>query len=298
MVMDESGAVKARHDYFPWGEELLTASRTGALGYQANDGVSQKFTGKERDSETGLDWFESRYYSSAQGRFTSPDEFKGGFLDAFSGQAAFQAGPLPYADISDPQTLNKYSYVRNNPLRYTDPDGHCFDPSSCGLEFAGAGSLLGGPIGGGIGAVVGVATGATIVYFGVKAVQAVQAENTSEAEQNATGASAGSSRPGTLGKPDHQQTANEEAQKMGGTREVTIPTPEGQKGSRRADAAKVENGKVTQVTQVYRPTPAGNIPKREKQAAADIEKATGVKRKMESVRPVKPPCTTGGTTCQ
>src|ERR1700675_2745942 len=59
---------------------------------------------KERDAETGLDFFESRYYSSAQGRFTSPDEFKGGFLDAFSGQAAFQAGPLPYADISDPQT--------------------------------------------------------------------------------------------------------------------------------------------------------------------------------------------------
>ena len=82
------------------------------------------FTSKERDAETGLDFFESRYYSAAQGRFTSPDEFKGGFLDAFSGQHAFQPGPLPYADLSDPQTLNKYSYVRNNPLRYTDPDGH------------------------------------------------------------------------------------------------------------------------------------------------------------------------------
>ena len=83
------------------------------------------FTGKERDAETGLDFFEARYYSAAQGRFTSPDEFKGGFLDAYSGQMAFQPGPLPYADISDPQTLNKYLYVRNNPLRYTDPDGHC-----------------------------------------------------------------------------------------------------------------------------------------------------------------------------
>jgi RHS repeat-associated protein len=87
--------------------------------------VNQKFTGKERDAETGLDFFEARYFSAAQGRFTSPDEFKGGFLDAFTGQAAFQSGPLPYADISDPQTLNKYAYVRNNPLRYTDPDGHC-----------------------------------------------------------------------------------------------------------------------------------------------------------------------------
>ncbi len=35
-----------------------------------------------------------------------------------------QPGPLPYADITDPQALNKYAYVRNNPLRYVDPDGH------------------------------------------------------------------------------------------------------------------------------------------------------------------------------
>lgn len=83
-----------------------------------------KFTGKERDAETGLDYFESRYYSSAQGRFTSPDEFKGGFLDALNRTPVFQPGPLPYADITDPQTLNKYVYVRNNPLRYVDPHGH------------------------------------------------------------------------------------------------------------------------------------------------------------------------------
>jgi RHS repeat-associated protein len=99
------------------------------------------FTSKERDAETGLDFFESRYYSSAQGRFTSPDEFKGGFLDAFSGQAAFQAGPLPYADISDPQTLNKYAYVRNNPLRYTDPNGHCIE-DFCILEAIAVGAAV------------------------------------------------------------------------------------------------------------------------------------------------------------
>jgi RHS repeat-associated protein len=75
--------------------------------------------------ETGLDYFGARYYSGAQGRFTSPDEFPGGIVDPVTGLQVGQPGPLPYADITDPQTLNKYAYVRNNPLRYTDPNGHC-----------------------------------------------------------------------------------------------------------------------------------------------------------------------------
>jgi RHS repeat-associated protein len=104
----------------------ISNTTTGLDVFLYDSARRSRSTSKERDAETGLDFFESRYYSSAQGRFTSPDEFKGGFLDAFSGQAAFQPGPLPYADISDPQTLNKYAYVRNNPLRYTDPNGHCF----------------------------------------------------------------------------------------------------------------------------------------------------------------------------
>jgi RHS repeat-associated protein len=96
-------------------------------GYAASDTFNPKFTGKERESETGLDYFLARYYSSAQGRFTSPDEFKGGIVDPFTGQQVGQPGPLPYADIADPQTLNKYAYVRNNQLRYVDPDGHVID---------------------------------------------------------------------------------------------------------------------------------------------------------------------------
>jgi len=70
------------------------------------------FTGKERDTESGNDYFEARYYSSAMGRFMSPD-----WSD--------KPDPIPYADLEDPQTLNLYSYVRNNPLTRRDLNGHC-----------------------------------------------------------------------------------------------------------------------------------------------------------------------------
>lgn len=96
---------------------------TAAYGY---DPLVEQFTSKERDAETGLDYFGARYFSAAQGRFTTPDEWQGGIVDAFTGSETEQPGPLPYADITDPQTLNKYAYVRNNPLRYVDPDGHAF----------------------------------------------------------------------------------------------------------------------------------------------------------------------------
>ena len=70
-----------------------------------------KFTGKERDAETGLDDFDARYYSSGFGRFQSSD------------WSAIPA-PVPYADLGNPQTLNLYAYVKNNPMNLTDPAGH------------------------------------------------------------------------------------------------------------------------------------------------------------------------------
>jgi len=88
--------------------------------------VRQHFTQKERDNETGLDYFLTRYYSSTQGRFTSTDEFKGGPHEVYvlgSGDSANQA--IPYALITNPQSLNKYQYAYNNPGRYVDDDGHC-----------------------------------------------------------------------------------------------------------------------------------------------------------------------------
>ncbi len=127
MVFEQSGALATvkRHDYAPFGEELFNGARTTPLGYGASDCVRQKFTQKERDIETGLDYFLARYHSSTQGRFTSPDEFKGGPDELYvlgSGDQEKQA--LPYADITNPQSLNKYTYCYNNPLRYVDPDGH------------------------------------------------------------------------------------------------------------------------------------------------------------------------------
>ena len=63
------------------------------------------FTGKERDTESGNDYFGARYYASSMGRFMSPDW-------------AAKAEPVPYADLEDPQSLSLYSYMRNKAHRY------------------------------------------------------------------------------------------------------------------------------------------------------------------------------------
>jgi RHS repeat-associated protein len=82
-------------------------------------------TRKERDNETGLDYFLARYYSSTQGRFTSPDEFTGGPDELYDFADDASDNPTFYADLSNPQSLNKYQYTYNDPLNLTDDDGHC-----------------------------------------------------------------------------------------------------------------------------------------------------------------------------
>jgi RHS repeat-associated protein len=128
MIFDAGGslATTSRHDYLPFGQELFAGigGRTQAQGYSLGDGARQKFTQKERDIETGLDYFLARYYSSTQGRFTSPDEFAGGPDELFEFEESAATNPTFYADIADPQSLNKYSYSYNNPLAFVDPDGH------------------------------------------------------------------------------------------------------------------------------------------------------------------------------
>jgi RHS repeat-associated protein len=87
---------------------------TTALGLQAAavlNRIGSCSTGKERDTESGNDYFNARYYNSNTGRFLSPDW-------------SVKHEPVPYAKLTDPQTLNLYSYVNNNPLGTADLDGH------------------------------------------------------------------------------------------------------------------------------------------------------------------------------
>ncbi len=83
-------------DFLPYGEQIA-----------GDTGTTHKFTGKERDAESGLDNFGARYDSSGLGRFFSPDP------DNISG----------FTHPGDPQSWNAYAYVRNNPLLFIDPTG-------------------------------------------------------------------------------------------------------------------------------------------------------------------------------
>jgi RHS repeat-associated protein len=291
VITDSAGVIKAESDYYPWG---------GELQFVNNDSNDYKFTGKKRDSETGLDYFGARYYSNGLGRWVSAD---------WSATPI----PVPYADFYDPQTLNLYQFVGGNPASKADGDGHCvpclmhaaeeFAESPAGEELLRDGGKIVGAIG------TGVAIGWASTSNFVKDVwrdgtEAMGNSGTSLSDlpqpkppqglfgplQSSKDAPADPKKPGTLGKPDHQETAKEEAQKIGGKTEVKINTPGGSKDSRRADAAQVDkNGNYKpggKIVQAIRPTKAGNVPKREKDAAQDIQNATGVKPQLVPVRPL------------
>jgi RHS repeat-associated protein len=90
--------------FLPYGQEYALTTHSNHY----------KFTGKERDSESNLDYFGARYYGATMGRWLTPD-----WSD--------EAEPVPYVDFTDPQTLNLYGYVGNRPITNVDDDGHVIE---------------------------------------------------------------------------------------------------------------------------------------------------------------------------
>jgi RHS repeat-associated protein len=141
VITTSFGDVKARRDFYPFGEETYSGvgPRTTAQSYSASaDDTRIKFATYQRDNETGLDFAQSRYYSSMHGRFTSPDEFKGGPDELFDFAEHASSNPTFYAELTNPQSLNKFQYSYNNPYKFNDPLGHCpIPPWSCAVQRAG-----------------------------------------------------------------------------------------------------------------------------------------------------------------
>ena len=122
MGVDGSGTVQALHDYLPFGEEIPAGAGGRTALYGGTDAVTEKFTGKERDAETGLDYFLTRYMSSPQGRFTSPDSYDI-VLEMRKGRDEDEQRAILDNYLANPQLWNKYAYALNNPLKFTDSDG-------------------------------------------------------------------------------------------------------------------------------------------------------------------------------
>jgi RHS repeat-associated protein len=106
-IMTDATGTKIQDCTFnPFGEQVICSPDNASNHY--------RFTGKEHDNESGLDDFGARYFSSSMGRWATPD---------------WSARPVtvPYANFGDPQSLNLYLYVRNDPISNADADGHIDD---------------------------------------------------------------------------------------------------------------------------------------------------------------------------
>jgi RHS repeat-associated protein len=108
---DQNGVLEQTCSSLPFGDSLNCTQ-------SIQTPTEHHFTGKERDTESGNDYFGARYYASSMGRFLSPD---------WSAKVA----PVAYAKLDDPQTLNLYAYVGNNPLSRVDPTGHVDIAAEC-----------------------------------------------------------------------------------------------------------------------------------------------------------------------
>lgn len=106
IITSATGTIQKSSVYYPYGGEIAVTGPSFANNY--------KFTGKERDAESGLDNFGARYYGSSLGRLTGPDSL----------EVANLKGALFHSLISNPQNWNKYQYAHNSPLVKTDFAGY------------------------------------------------------------------------------------------------------------------------------------------------------------------------------
>jgi RHS repeat-associated protein len=116
-VTDATDTLKASYAYDPWGKLLNPIDPLGTKD-------KFKFTGEALDAQTGLYYFRARYYDPTIGRFISKDRFGG--------------------VASMPSTVNRYTYVLNNPLGYTDRSGSAPEPSGDQDIGVHSGALFGG----------------------------------------------------------------------------------------------------------------------------------------------------------
>jgi RHS repeat-associated protein len=120
VTVHPNGSMATCSSSLAFGNNLTPCGGTGS------DPSNLHFTGKERDTGSGNDYFGARYYASNMGRWISPD---------WSAQEV----PVPYAKLDNPQSLNLYSYVGNNPLSGIDADGHI---DCSGSNASGVGCVL------------------------------------------------------------------------------------------------------------------------------------------------------------
>lgn len=140
VITDQLGAVKDRKDFSAFGEESYSAQRSSNAEYSAADQLRKNYTGYEKDGESGLEFAQARYYNPKHGRFTSVDPLTAS------------------ANVKNPQTFNRYSYVLNSPYKFVDPLGLLsLSTGACGQwcpgsDGGGGGGAFGAAINGGFSA--------------------------------------------------------------------------------------------------------------------------------------------------
>jgi len=151
VITDSLGARVQLNEYDPWG---------GISRSEGSIDPDTRFTGQKLDPETGLYYYGGRYYDPEISRFISPD---------------------PYVqDPGDPQNLNRYSYVLNDPINYTDPSGYFYVSKPDGGGFFGTifgsifGAIFGFISGGPWGAVIGASMGAALAQVPPKVLHGLE----------------------------------------------------------------------------------------------------------------------------